>query len=144
MDENSDTDDKRRAAFIWPCLNYTDAPAAMRFLVDVLGFAEAALYSGDSPDVVVHAEARWPEGGGVMFGSAGRADSEFAMKSVGDASVYVITDDPDAVYARAVAAGAEIARTWRRPTTAPAASRSVIRRATCSASGPTAASDRSP
>lgn len=110
MDENDVRDDKQRAAFIWPCLNYTDAPAAMRFLVDVLGFEETALYAGDSADVVVHAEARWPEGGGVMFGSAGRSDSDFSMKSVGEASVYVITDDPDAVYARAVAAGAQIAK----------------------------------
>lgn len=94
--------------FIWPCLNYADARAGMRFLVDVLGFEETAVYAGESEDVVVHAEARWPEGGGVMFGSAGRQESEFSAKAVGAASVYVITDDPDAVYARAVAGGAEI------------------------------------
>jgi len=69
--------------FIWPCLNYTDARAAMRFLVGVLGFEQTALYSGTSEDVVVHAEARWPEGGGVMFGSAGREDSEFSARAVG-------------------------------------------------------------
>lgn len=94
--------------FIWPCLNYTDARAGMRFLVEVLGFEETALYTGESEGVVVHAEARWPEGGGVMFGSASREESEFSAKAVGAASVYVITDDPDAVYARAVAGGAEI------------------------------------
>jgi len=54
----------------------------MRFLVEVLGFEETALYSGDSEDVVVHAEARWPEGGGVMFGSAEREESEFSGKPV--------------------------------------------------------------
>ena len=88
--------DSAAPKFIWPCLNYADARAGMRFLVDVLGFEQTALHTGDSEDVVVHAEARWPEGGGVMFGSAGRADSEFSTKAVGGASVYVITDDPDA------------------------------------------------
>jgi len=102
--------DEQAQKFIWPCLNYADARAGMRFLVDVLGFEETALYSGDSEDVVVHAEARWPEGGGVMFGSAGREDSEFSSNAVGAGSVYVITDDPDAVYQRAVAGGAEITR----------------------------------
>lgn len=96
--------------FIWPCLNYADARAGMRFLVDVLGFEETALYCGKSEDEVVHAEARWPEGGGVMFGSAGREESEFSTKPIGATSVYVITDDPDAAYARAVASGADIAR----------------------------------
>ncbi|MDQ4038784.1 MAG: VOC family protein [Actinomycetota bacterium] len=95
---------------VWPCLNYADARAGMRFLVDVLGFQETALYPGDSEDVVVHAEARWPEGGGVMFGSAGRDDSEFSRKTVGATSVYVVTDDPDAVYERAVAGGAQLVR----------------------------------
>lgn len=102
--------DERAQKFIWPCLNYADAPAAMQFLVDVLGFEETARHTGASDDVIVHAEARWPEGGGVMFGSAGREDSEFSAKAVGASSVYVITDDPDAVYARAVAGGAEITR----------------------------------
>jgi len=55
--------DEQAQRYIWPCLNYTDARAAMRFLVGVLGFEQTALYSGTSEDVVVHAEARWTEGG---------------------------------------------------------------------------------
>lgn len=35
-----------------------------------------------------------------MFASAGRGDSEFSTKAVGAASLYVIAQDPDAVYAR--------------------------------------------
>jgi len=34
--------DERAQQFIWPCLNYADARAGMRFLVDVLGFEETA------------------------------------------------------------------------------------------------------
>ena len=76
---------------IWPCFLYDDARAAIRFLVDVLGFTEAVVY-GDG-DRVDHAELRWPEGGGVMLG-------------VGAA--YVVTDDPDMIHERVVAAGGNI------------------------------------
>ena len=96
--------------FVWPCLNYADARAGMRFLVDALGFEQTALHTGKTDDVIAHAEVRWPEGGGVMFGSAGREENEFSTKTVGETTVYVVTDDPDAVYQRAVARGAEIAR----------------------------------
>jgi uncharacterized glyoxalase superfamily protein PhnB len=99
---------------VWPCLNYRDARAAIRFLCDVLGFVETAAYSDPSDDsVVVHGELRWPEGGGVMLGTAGRADSEFSMLPTGCASVYVVTDDPRAVHARALAAGVELVRDLR-------------------------------
>ena len=99
---------------VWPCVNYTDARAAIRFLVDVLGFIERAVYAEPTDDsVVAHAELRWPEGGGVMLGSAGRADSEFSMLPTGCASVYVVTDDPRTVHARAIAAGAELVRELR-------------------------------
>lgn len=81
----------------------------MRFLVDVLGFIETACYTGDSEEIVVHAQARWSEGGGVMFGSADREDGEFSRKAIGQGSLYVVTDDPDAVLARVEAAGARIA-----------------------------------
>jgi uncharacterized glyoxalase superfamily protein PhnB len=92
------------ATAIWPCFAYADARAAIRFLVDVLGFTEVAVY-GDG-DVVEHAELRWPEGGGVMLGSA-RADS---VVDPGVGNVYVVTSDPRAVHDRVVAAGAEVTR----------------------------------
>jgi uncharacterized glyoxalase superfamily protein PhnB len=98
-------------ATVWPCVNYVDARAGIRFIVDVLGFVETAAYSADDDDsVVVHSELRWPEGGGVMVGSAGRADSEFSKMPTGCASNYVVTDDPKKVLARCVDAGAEIVR----------------------------------
>lgn len=93
---------------IWPTLRYDDARAAIRFLVDVLGFTERAVYGeGDRVD---HAELRWPAGGGVMLGSASRAESAIAELPAGTGSVYIVDPDPAVVYARVQAAGANITR----------------------------------
>ena len=63
-----------------------------------------------------HAELHWPLGGGVMLASAGPADDgsrgendPWALRP-GAAGVYVVTDDPGKVFARAVAAGAAVIR----------------------------------
>lgn len=66
---NQDKTDKR-APNVWPCLAYTDARGAIRFLVGTLGFTESACYG--EGDTVDHAELTWPYGGGIMLGSAGR------------------------------------------------------------------------
>ena len=101
-------------ASIWPVLAYKDAPAAAEFLVTAFGFELRALYaSQDDPNVVEHAEARWPLGGGVMFGTAGKDDGPFGRRRPGNDSVYVVCDDPDALFARATAAGAEVVRELR-------------------------------
>jgi uncharacterized glyoxalase superfamily protein PhnB len=92
--------------FIWPALRYADAHAAVRFLIDAFGFEQVAMY--ESGDLVDHAELRWPLGGGVMLGSAGRADSPIDGLPAGTGSVYVVTDDPDGLYERACAAGATV------------------------------------
>ncbi len=89
---------------VWPCLMYRDAPAALAFLVDGLGFVQTARYDADT-DTVAHAELRWPEGGGVMLGSA-RPDGPDVPPGVG--VVYVTTQQPDAVHDRALAAGAAV------------------------------------
>jgi uncharacterized glyoxalase superfamily protein PhnB len=91
----------------WPCFTYADAPRAIRFLVDVLGFEERVVYTGDDGREVAHAELRWPEGGGVMLGSP-RKEGPDVPAGVG--MVYVQTADPDSVHARAVAAGADVVR----------------------------------
>jgi uncharacterized glyoxalase superfamily protein PhnB len=89
----------------WPCLTYADAPAALRFLTDVLGFEQRAVHAGDDGRAVAHAELRWPEGGGVMLGSPRTAAPDVPP---GTGMVYVQTADPDAVHARALAAGADV------------------------------------
>ena len=92
---------------VWPTLRYRDAPAAIRFLVDAFGFEEIAVYPGETAGEVAHAELRWPGGGGVMLGSI-REGSFIADLPPGVGSVYIVTDSPDALYARAEAAGATI------------------------------------
>jgi uncharacterized glyoxalase superfamily protein PhnB len=96
---------------VWPILSYRDAPAGIAFLTSAFGFEERAVYSRDGdPAVVEHAELRWPLGGGVMLGTAGKDDSSFGARLPGSDSVYVVCDDPDGLFARATAAGAEVVR----------------------------------
>jgi uncharacterized glyoxalase superfamily protein PhnB len=90
---------------IWPTLTYRDAPTAIRFLVDAFGFEEAAVHPGETEGTVSHAELRWPGGGGVMLGTT-RLDSTIADLPPGTGSIYVVTDEPDALHERAMAAGA--------------------------------------
>ncbi|MDN3357404.1 VOC family protein [Actinomadura sp. DC4] len=91
---------------IWPSVRYTDAHAAIRFLVDAFGFERVAVHETGSQ--VDHAELRWPGGGGVMLGSASREDSTIAGLPPGTGSVYVVTDDVDGLFERACAAGATV------------------------------------
>jgi uncharacterized glyoxalase superfamily protein PhnB len=100
------------AKTVWPTLNYADAPAAIRFLVDAFGFEERLVVPGDD-GVVEHAQLIWPEGGGIMLGTANREGNVFSQRPTGAASVYVVTDEPDALFGRATAAGAELVRELR-------------------------------
>lgn len=100
-----------RSAAIWPVLTYRDAPAAIEFLAEAFGFERTAVYArDDDPTVIEHAEMRWPSGGGVMFGTAGKDDSPFGLRTPGNDSVYVVCEDPDELFDRAVAADATIVR----------------------------------
>ena len=93
---------------VWPTLVATDARALIRFLVDAFGFSETAVYGeGDRVD---HAELSWPPGGGIMLGTAKRRPDDPWPLQPGTFGCYVVTDDPDKLYERAVAAGAEITR----------------------------------
>ena len=98
---------------VWPCLNYRDARGAIAFLTEAFGFVESLVVPGETDDVIAHAQLTWPEGGGVMLGSADRDDSEFSRLPTSCASVYVVTADPHAVYAKAMAAGAVVVREMR-------------------------------
>jgi uncharacterized glyoxalase superfamily protein PhnB len=90
---------------VWPTLRARDARALIRFLVDAFGFEETVVYGeGDRVD---HAQLSWPPGGGIMLGSV-RAGDEAMPSLPGTFGAYVVTDDVDAVYERARAAGAEI------------------------------------
>lgn len=105
---------------LFHCLSFADADAGIAFL-KAIGFAEVAVFrNADDPSVVEHAQFRWGERGAVMFGSARRdagGDSSDAgtgsqsgfERRVGAAACYCVVDtddEVDAVYARAIAAGA--------------------------------------
>ena len=92
---------------LWHTFSVRDATAMMAWL-RAIGFTEDATYGDEQdPSVVVHAEWAWPGGGGIMFGSE-RDDS--AISGTGPAAAYLVTDDPDAAFDAAVAAGATVVR----------------------------------
>ncbi|MGI5460281.1 VOC family protein [Streptomyces sp. CA-249302] len=107
MTGTPDTAKQPPAPQVWPTLRAHDARALIRFLVEAFGFEETVVY-GDA-DLVQHAQLSWPEGGGVMLGSV-REEQEpgTGPTAPGAFSAYVVTADPDAVHARAKAAGADI------------------------------------
>jgi uncharacterized glyoxalase superfamily protein PhnB len=94
---------------VWPTLRARDARGLIRFLVEAFGFVEVAVYGeGDHVD---HAQLAWPEGGGIMLGSAeDRGPDDHWGVRPGTCGCYVVTDHPDDVHGRAVAAGATIIR----------------------------------
>jgi uncharacterized glyoxalase superfamily protein PhnB len=89
---------------VWPTLRAHDARALIKFLVDAFGFEETVVY-GDG-DRVEHAQLAWPPGGGIMLGSV--REGAASSKEAGAFGAYVVTDEPDKLYERAKAAGAEI------------------------------------
>ncbi len=94
---------------MWPTLIYANAVGAIEFLGEAFGFEPLIVVPNDTdPNVIEHCQLRMTEVGSVMLGSAGRPGNIFADRPTGTSSVYVVVPDPDAVYDRAVAAGAEV------------------------------------
>jgi uncharacterized glyoxalase superfamily protein PhnB len=92
---------------VWPTLTARDARGLIAFLVETFGFEETVVY-GDG-DLVDHAQLSWPLGGGVMLGSDREPSEDKPWRlPPGSFGAYVVTDDPDALFARATKAGAEI------------------------------------
>ena len=90
-----------------PCLRYTDARAAIDWLVAALGAELREMHPGPG-DSIAHAEI-WFGTACVMLGSL-KADG-MPPTVPGQSSVYVVADSAasvDALHARAVAAGARI------------------------------------
>ncbi len=96
---------------VWPAFRAADAPALIRWLVDVLGFTETLVVRDG--DLVAHAELAWPPGGGVMVGSV-RDDGRWAVVP-GGSGAYLVTDDVAALWERVQAAGAEVLRPLTEP-----------------------------
>lgn len=100
--------DKTPPPQVWPALMARDARAMIKFLVDAFGFEETVVYGeGDRVD---HAELAWPPGGGIMLGSARDPAAGEGTQQARTFGVYAVTDEPDALFARATAAGAKVVR----------------------------------
>jgi uncharacterized glyoxalase superfamily protein PhnB len=103
---------KNTTSTIIPTMRYHDAPAAIEWLCRAFGFEKQLVVPGEE-GTIAHAQLRFGNGM-IMLGSVN--DSEFGrlvkspreLGGIGSQSPYVIVDDADAHYARAVAGGAEI------------------------------------
>jgi uncharacterized glyoxalase superfamily protein PhnB len=108
LDDNA----KTSAATVIPTMRYNDAAAAIAWLCEAFGFEKHLVVSGED-GTIVHAQLVFGNGM-VMLGSA--RESEFkdlqkppsALGGAVSQSPYIIVDDADKHYTRAVAAGAEI------------------------------------
>ena len=100
------------ASAIIPCLRYRDAHAAIAWLEQAFDFKPQAVYADGA--IVYHAQLVYG-GGMVMLGSVDNGGEWGKLVVQPDEidgretqSPCVIVDDPDAHYARAVAAGAKV------------------------------------
>ncbi|WP_313455486.1 VOC family protein [Stenotrophomonas sp.] len=100
------------ASAIIPCLRYRDAHAAIAWLEQAFDFKPQAVYADGA--IVYHAQLVYG-GGMVMLGSVDNGGEWGKLVVQPDEidgretqSACVIVDDPDAHYARAVAAGAKV------------------------------------
>lgn len=94
--------------YVWPSLAARNARALVDFYVAAFGFTISALYGeGDRVD---HCEILWPLGGGIMLGDEKAGDDDELALKPGSFGVYVVTDNPDALHERAIAAGATLVR----------------------------------
>lgn len=96
-----------------PCLRYRDAPRAIDWLCSTFGFTAHLVVPGDSEGIVAHAQLALGNSM-LMLGSVQANEFGRLMRQPDEAggctqSVYLVVPDPDAVYAKARAAGAKIA-----------------------------------
>ncbi len=88
---------------IYPVLRFNDATAAHDWLQAAFGLEPNALHEGEGGGVE-HAEMRWGDSV-LMFGSVREGVKGIAA---GAGQLYLSCADPDALFARATAAGAEV------------------------------------
>ena len=107
-----DDKEKETTATVIPTMRYNDAAAAIEWLCNAFGFDKHLVVPGED-GTVVHAQLVFGNGM-VMLGSAGESDLDNFQKppsglsgSVSQ-SPYIVVEDADRHYARAVTAGAEI------------------------------------
>ncbi|WP_020673311.1 VOC family protein [Amycolatopsis nigrescens] len=92
---------------IWPTLRSPNLRPLIDFYVAAFGFVETAAFA-DADGQVLHAELVGPRGGGLILGLE---DGGYVTPLPRAAMrCYVVEPDPDALFARAVAAGADVVR----------------------------------
>jgi uncharacterized glyoxalase superfamily protein PhnB len=97
-----------------PCLRYRNAPDAIEWLCEAFGFEKQAIYSNEN-GTIAHAQLTFGNGM-IMLGSIPEKETAWGELTkqpdeIGGAETqcaYLIVADPDALYARAKAAGARI------------------------------------
>ena len=98
---------------LWPTLSFRDTDAMIAWL-EAIGFTDPHVYRDEQdPSVVVHAEMKWPGGGGIMFGS--NREGNDVTSPPGHSAAYLVTDDPDKTFTAAVEAGGTVRRDDGRP-----------------------------
>jgi len=108
---------KETTCTIIPGMRYLDANAAIDWLCEAFGF-ERGLIVPDGQDGIAHAQLTFGNGM-IMLGSAGDDAHDKLIKppaktgGIGTQSPYVIVQDADKHYARAVKAGAVVLRELR-------------------------------
>ena len=91
---------------IYPSLRYRDSRDALEWLERAFGFEKVVAHTDDAGQIV-HAEMRWGDGM-LMLGS--QRDNDAFGDHVGQSWIYATCEDPDALFARAAKAGAEVVR----------------------------------
>lgn len=96
---------------IFPALRYSHADAARAWLTEAFGTEERDVYR-DGDGRIRHAELKLGDGL-IMFGccdEGGFLGGSSPDSRAGTISLYIAVSDPDALYARATCAGAEVVR----------------------------------
>lgn len=104
-----------RQPSIWASVVSDDAPALHDWLLAV-GFTEDLMIAGETQGSIHHCQLDWPEGGRVMLSSTGERSTPCEP---GTSSLHVVTADPDAVMARALALGATVVQALKDQTDYP-------------------------
>src|SRR5579884_1796920 len=104
-----------RQPSIWASVVSEDASALRDWLL-ALGFTPDLLIPGEREGSIHHCQLDWPEGGRVMLSNTGERPTPCRP---GTSSLHVVTTDPDAVFARAVALGATVVHVLRDQTDYP-------------------------
>nr|WP_297352624.1 VOC family protein [uncultured Caldimonas sp.] len=104
---------KNTRATVIPCLRYREAPAAIDWLCEVFGFERHLVVPNDTGGI---AHAQLSFGNGMVMIASADQESEYGdlvnlpdqVGGVETQSPYLVVNDADAVYRRAVDAGAQI------------------------------------